>query len=69
MFGTKLGFIDEGRDVDGLLSAFRSSVWFLGLMALFPYILSPIVKCPLIKRFTLPTSEGKRGVGRIMKVS
>ena len=69
IFGKKIGFIDEGRDVDGLLDAFRGSVWFLGLMAMFPYLLHPIIKLPIIKNFALPHSGDKRGVGKIMKVS
>ena len=69
IFGKKIGFIDEGRDVDGLLDAFRGSVWFLGLMAIFPYLLHPIVKLPIIKNFALPHSGDNRGVGKIMKVS
>lgn len=68
IFGKKIGFIDEGRDVHGLLNAFRGSVWFLGLMAMFPYLLDPIVKLPIIRRFALPHSGDKRGVGKIMKV-
>lgn len=61
--------MDEGRDVDGILDAFRSSAWFLGLMAMFPYLLNPIVKLPIIKRFALPHSSDRSGVGKIMKVS
>lgn len=69
MFGTRIGFIDEGRDVNGLLGAFRGSVWFLGLLALFPYIINPIVKLPIVKRFALPHSGDKQGVGKIMRVN
>ncbi|KAL9630010.1 MAG: hypothetical protein Q9164_006624 [Protoblastenia rupestris] len=38
-------------------------------MAMFPYLLNPIVKLPIIKRFALPHSGDKRGVGKVMKVS
>ncbi|KAL9631405.1 MAG: hypothetical protein Q9164_005915 [Protoblastenia rupestris] len=69
IFGKKIGFIDEGRDVDGLLDAYRGLIWFLGLMAIFPYLLNPIVKLPIIKRFALPHSGDKKGVGKTMKVS
>lgn len=68
VFGKKIGFVDEGRDVDGLLDAFRGSIWFLGLMAMFPYSLNPIVKLPIVKRFALPHSGDSKGVGKIMKV-
>ena len=37
-------------------------------MATFPYLLDPIVKLPIIKRFALPHSEDRKGVGKIMKV-
>ena len=69
VFGTKIGFVDEERDVNGLLRAFRGSVWFLGLLALFPYMINPIVKLPIVKKFALPHSGDKQGVGKIMKVS
>jgi len=68
VFGKKIGFVDEGRDVDGLLDGFRGSTWFLGLMAMFPYLLNPIVKLPIVKRFALPHSSDSKGVGKIMKV-
>ena len=68
MYGKKIGFMEQGRDVKGLLGAFRGSVWFLGLMTMFPYLLSPIVKLPIIKNFALPHSGDKRGIGKIMKV-
>lgn len=67
VFGTKMGFIDEGRDVNGLLGAFRRSCWFVGLLALFPYLINPIVKLPIVKRFALPHSGDRQGVGKIMK--
>ena len=36
---------------------------------MLPYLLNPIVKLPIVKRFALPHSGDKKGVGKIMKVS
>ncbi len=69
MFQRRLGFLDKGRDVRGLLAAFRHTTFVIGLMALFPYLLGPLVKLPVIKNLVLPRSSDKQGVGKAMKVS
>ncbi|KAL2042252.1 hypothetical protein N7G274_004740 [Stereocaulon virgatum] len=67
MFQRRLGFVDQGRDVNGLLAAFRYTALLVGLMALFPYLLGPLVKLPVIKNLVLPRSSDTQGVGKVMK--
>ena len=68
LFRKRLGFIEKGVDVDGLLAAFRNTGWIIGLMALFPYLLGPLFQLPFIGKFFLPRSGNSVGVGKVMRV-
>lgn len=68
LFKKRLGFIEKGADVNGLLAAFRNSGWFIGLLALFPYLLRPVIQLPIIGAYLLPRSGNNIGVGKVMKV-
>lgn len=38
-------------------------------MAMFPYLLNPLFRMPLIGKYLLPRSNDSVGVGKIMKVT
>ena len=59
----------NGADVDGLLAAFRKTGWAIAFMAMFPYLLNPLFRMPLIGKYLLPRSGDSVGVGKIMKVT
>ncbi len=68
MFKKRLGFLTKGKDVDGLIAAFRNTGWVIGLMALFPYLLNPIFRLPVIGQYLLPRAGNSIGIGKVMKV-
>ena len=68
LFGKRLGFVRQGADVDGLLATFRNTGWVIGLMALFPYIVNPLFRLPMIGKYFLPRSDDNIGIGKVMKV-
>lgn len=69
LFNERLGFVDNGADVDGLLAAFRNTGWIIGLVALFPYFLNPLFQLPFIGRYLLPHNCDDDGVGKVMRVN
>ena len=68
LFGKSVGPMKQRRDVHGLLEAVRHSAWFMALMATFPYLLDPILKCSGIRKYMLPHSGHRRGAGKVMTV-
>ena len=69
LFNKRLGFVEEGRDVDGILATFRNTGWIIGVIAAFPYLLGPIIHLPMLKSFLLPHSGDSKGIGKVMTVS
>ena len=68
-FGRAIGFVKEGRDVNGLIQAFHDMGPLAGLVAALPWLMNPILKNPLFKRYMMPKAGDNTGTGRIMRVS
>lgn len=68
-FGQPIGFVEEGRDVDGLIEALHSMAIMTGLIAALPWLFEPLIKNRFLKRFLLPGPGNRTGSGRIMAVS
>ena len=67
-FGSAIGFVKEGKDIGGLIEAFHSMAPLAGLVAAIPWVVNPILKNPLLKRWLMPKAGDNTGTGRIMKV-
>lgn len=67
-FSEVLDLTGNERDIDGMLGAFRSSTWIVGLMTMFPWILGPLFNSRLLGDYFLPRNTDKNGVGKIMGV-
>lgn len=67
-YGESLDFTGNESDIGGILRAFRSSAWIIGLMTMFPWILGPLFNNPILKRYFLPKSSDAHGFGKIMMV-
>lgn len=68
-FGEAIGFVQEGRDVGGLIQAFHDMAPLAGLIGALPWLMNPIIKNPLLGRFFMPKPGDGTGTGRIMLVS
>ena len=67
-FGKAVGFVKEGKDVGGLIQSFHDMAPMAGLVAALPWLMNPILKNPLFKRFMMPKAGDSSGTGKIMKV-
>jgi hypothetical protein len=68
-FGKEIGFIREGRDVENLIKAFHDMAIFAGLVAMLPWLMNPLLKNPITKRYLMPKPGHNSGSGKIMLVS
>ena len=67
-FGEPTGFVQAETDVDGLIEALHSMFVMTGLVAALPWLVEPIIKHPLLKKYLLPRPGNKSGSGKIIKV-
>jgi len=68
LFGSQPG-IGLPQDTSRLLEAARSSAVPFCLIALFSYIMVPLMGIPFLKNLLVPRSEDKHGFGQMMAVS
>ena len=68
-FGEAVGFVKEGKDVGGLIQSFHDMAPMAGLVAALPWLMNPILKNPLFKRYLMPRAGDNTGTGKIMKVN
>ena len=68
LFGSQPS-IGRPGDTSRLLEAARSSAVPFCLIALFSYIMVPLMAIPFLKRLLIPRSEDKHGFGQLMAVS
>ena len=64
-----LSSITSPGDTQRLLGASRSAALPFCLIALFPYIMVPLMSIPFLKHFLVPHPKDKRGFGQMMAVS
>lgn len=67
-FGAPIGFIKHEKDVGGLIQSFHNMAPMAGFVAALPWLMNPILKNPLFKRFLMPRAGDNTGTGTIMKV-
>ena len=68
LFGSQPG-MRLPQETSRLLEAGRSSAVPFCLIALFPYIMLPLMEIPFLKFLIIPRSEDEHGFGQIMAVS
>ncbi|KAL9025938.1 MAG: hypothetical protein Q9196_005318 [Gyalolechia fulgens] len=66
-FGEPTGCVQAETDVDGLIEALHSMFVMTGLVAALPWLVEPIIKHPLLKKYLLPQPGDKSGSGKIMR--
>ena len=67
-FGKPVGFVKQGKDVEGLIQSFHDMAPMAGLVAALPWLMNPILKNPLFKHYMMPKAGDNTGTGKIMKV-
>ena len=68
LFGSQPG-IGDSQDTPRLLEAARSVAAPFCFIALFPYVMVPLMGIPVLKRLLVPRSKDKHGFGQMMAVS
>ena len=63
-----LSTIANSGDTHRLLGASRSAALPFSLIALFPYIMVPLMGIPFLKYFLVPRPNDNRGFGQMMAV-
>ena len=64
-----LSSIENSGDTQRLFGASRSAALPFCLIALFPYIMVPLMGIPFLKYFLVPRPKDKREFGQMMAVS
>lgn len=65
-FGAPFGFIEQGRDVGGLIKGFHDGLLPFGIMArLYPF--TDWVKSTFLGKYTVASPEQKSGIGLLMR--
>lgn len=67
-FGKSVGFVDQAKDVGGLIQHFHNMAPFAGLVAALPDLINPLMNLPIIGDWIMPTPGDGTGTGSIMKV-
>ncbi len=66
-FGKAPGFVEQRRDVGGLIAAFHSVAPLEGMVAAIPHMINFLVKLPVIGSWIRPSAGDGSGVGVIMQ--
>lgn len=61
--------VEEGRDVDRLISEWHRVFTLGGLIATLPWLINPIIRNRYLKTFLMPSKGHNTGSGHIMSVS
>lgn len=65
-FGKPFGFIEQSKDVGGLIQGFHDGLLLFGVMArLYPF--TEWIKKTFLQRFFVATPEQKNGIGALMR--
>ena len=67
-FGKPPGFVENGKDVDGLIQKFHNMAPMAGLVAALPNWVNPLMNAPILGDYLMPTSGDGTGTGKIMQV-
>ncbi|OJJ33631.1 hypothetical protein ASPWEDRAFT_741538 [Aspergillus wentii DTO 134E9] len=66
-FGQNIGFVEQGKDVEGLIQAFHDMAPMAGLVAALPHIVNPLLESWLTDWYFMPTPGDGSGTGKIMQ--
>ncbi|KAL8956243.1 MAG: hypothetical protein Q9193_006180 [Seirophora villosa] len=67
-YGEATGMVEQGRDVNGMISEWHRVFTLGGLVATLPWLINPLIHHPLLKRFLMPSKQHDWGSGHIMLV-
>ena len=70
IYGTPVGMVKAGRDVDKLISEWHKMFTLGGLLATLPWLIYPIISNPFLKPFFMPshTNPTKMGSDHVISV-
>ncbi|KAL5382175.1 hypothetical protein PMIN06_003836 [Paraphaeosphaeria minitans] len=66
-FGKSVGFVEQGRDVEGLIQNFHDMAPMAGLVAALPNWVNPLMNAPILGDYLMPSPGDGTGTGKIMK--
>ena len=68
IYGVPVGMVENGRDIDGLISEWHRTFTLAGLVATLPWLLGPIITNRYLKSFLMPSKGHRTGSGHVMTV-
>ncbi|KAL8800722.1 MAG: hypothetical protein Q9182_004965 [Xanthomendoza sp. 2 TL-2023] len=66
VYGEATGMVQQGQEVDGLITEWHRVFTLGGLVASLPWLINPLIHHPLLKRFLMPSKRQDWGSGHIM---
>jgi hypothetical protein len=67
-FGKKVGFVEQGEDIELLIQKFHDMATLAGIVAAIPNWMNPLLNAPILGDWLMPSSGDGTGTGQIMKV-
>ncbi|KAF2439288.1 cytochrome P450 monooxygenase [Karstenula rhodostoma CBS 690.94] len=66
-FGKKVGFVEQGRDIETLIKKFHDMAPMAGIVAAIPNWMNPLLNAPILGDWLMPSPGDGTGTGQIMK--
>ncbi|KAL8974487.1 MAG: hypothetical protein Q9197_001277 [Variospora fuerteventurae] len=67
IYGEATGMVEQGCEVNGLISEWHRAFTLGGLVATLPWLINPLIHHPFFKRFLMPSKRQDWGSGHIMR--
>ncbi|KAL9626676.1 MAG: hypothetical protein Q9164_007822, partial [Protoblastenia rupestris] len=67
-YGESLGCIVQNKDAGGLIGAIQSAYPMVGTVAVLPWLLVPLIKNRILKRFSVPYLTASKGIKKLTDV-